>query len=55
MIVCVILCGERLRDFCVWRGCMIFIGLHDFSHSLTQVAGLIFSVGYVIFLCGEVA
>ena len=22
---CVILCVERLRDFCVWRGCVIFL------------------------------
>ena len=31
---CVILCVERLHDFCMVRGCMIFLRFHDFSHSL---------------------
>ena len=30
-------CVERLPDFCVWGGCVIFL-----THSLTQVAGFIF-------------
>ena len=34
---CMILWVERLQDFYVWRGCMIFL-----THSLTQVAWFIF-------------
>ena len=47
---CVILCMERLHDFCMWRGCVILL-----THSLTQVAGFFSSSGgCVIFFCREV-
>ena len=47
---CVIFSMERLHDFCVWRGCVIFL-----THWLTQVAWFIFflEVAWLSF-CGEV-
>ena len=32
---CVILCVDRLCDFCVWRGCAIFL-----THSLREAISL---------------
>ena len=37
-----ILCVERLHDFCVRRGCMIFLRLYDFSHSLAHSGCIIY-------------
>ena len=45
---CVIFCMERLHDFCVRRGCVIFV-----THSL-RLHDLIFSGGCIFFFCWEV-
>ena len=45
---CVILCVERLHDFCVWRVCMIFFPSLTHSGCITQVTWF-FCGGCVIF------
>ena len=43
---CVILCVKRLRDLCVWRGCVIFL-----TQSLRCMIN--FSGGCIIFIFVE--
>ena len=45
---CVILCVERLRDFLVWRGCVIFLTQSLRWHAL-------FFWRLPDFFCGEIA